>query len=561
MDNKIWEVKAKLSKSKINSKNIIDALLVNRDLKTDKQKKEFFNPTDPQDITLSEIDINKEQVEKSIKRIKTAIKKHELIIVYGDYDADGVCATAVLWETLDSIGANVKPYIPDRFSEGYGLNSETIKKLKSEDSNLGLIITVDNGIVADKPVLIANELGINVIITDHHEPAKKLPEAYAIVHTTKTSGSGVSWFFAREILKSFKSGSKKFFRSNLELVAIGTVADQLPLLGINRSLVTFGIKQLHETKRPGLVNLISAAGVDQKKIGMYEIGFVIAPRINSAGRLAHAIDSLRLVCTPSSIRALKLANQIDKTNTDRQKIVEEVVALAKITVGEVVEKNIIVIANEGYHEGVIGLAASRLVEVFYRPSIVISKGEKVSKASARSISGFSIIDAIRAHQELILEGGGHTMAAGFSIQTSNIDQFIKLIEQYSQKYVTSEMLQKKLKIDLQVPFSVLNFELAEKLEDFEPTGIGNPSAVFCTKKVNVVNAKALGKEGKHLKLVLSDDKNTVEAIAFGYGPDLGSLINQTVDIAYNLEINVWNGSRSLQLKIRDIILVDGKSKV
>lgn len=561
MDNRTWQIKNKLSKSKVNTKNIIDALLANRGLENKREKQKFFNPTDPQDITLSEIGLKKTQLERSISRIKNAIKKSELVIIYGDYDADGVCATAVLWETLNTLGANVQPYIPDRFSEGYGLNPETLKRLKSENSNLSLIITVDNGIVADKAVDQANELGIDVIITDHHEPSDNLPKAYSIVHTTKTSGSGVAWFFAREILKNIKHASKNFFKTSLELVAIGTVADQLPLLGINRSLVTSGIKQLHDTKRPGLVNLISAAGIDQTKIGMYEIGFVIAPRINSAGRLAHAIDSLRLVCTPNNIRALKLANQIDKTNTDRQKIVEEVVTLARTTVGEVVEKSIIVIANEGYHEGVIGLAASRLVEVFYRPSIVISKGEKVSKASARSISGFSIIDAIRAHQDLILEGGGHTMAAGFSIKTSKINEFTELIEQYSQKNITQQMLQKKLTIDLELPFSALNFDLAEKLQEFEPTGIGNPSAIFCTKNAKVVNAKALGKEGKHLKLVLSDGTNTVEAIAFGYGADLNSLINQTINVAFNLEINSWNGSRSLQLKVRDIILVDGKSKV
>ncbi|MBI4153482.1 single-stranded-DNA-specific exonuclease RecJ [Candidatus Woesebacteria bacterium] len=537
-----WEVLGKSSKFPPNLKEIEKILLRNRGVKGDKAKKEFLSPTSPDKLSLKSLGISKSQVKKAAQRIKKAGRKGEMIIVYGDYDADGICATAILWERLYSLGLNVLPYIPERFSEGYGLNAKSIKKLKEENPNLGLIITVDHGIVASSKVDVAKKLGIDVIITDHHQPGKKKPKSYSLVHTTQVGGAAIAWILAREI-KSSPGG--------LELVAIGTIADQLPLIGANRSFAKFGLEALNTTQRVGLNALYSEAAVVKGDIGPYEVGFIIAPRINAMGRLVHAIDSLRLLCTKKEGRARKLARLLNKTNLERQRIVEEVVLHAR---GSVVgTKGIIVLAHESYHEGVIGLAAAKLVEEFYRPAIVISKKGSVAKASARSISGFNIIEAIRKLEDDLLEGGGHPMAAGFSIETGKIDGFSKRINEVSASLLTEEVLTKKLKIDMEIGFAQLGEELLALVKSFEPTGLANPAPIFATRGVAIVEARVVGKEGTHLKLVLKKSGSTLEAIAFGLGGIYKSISPETkIDIAYILEENTWKERKSLQLKVKDL---------
>ena len=448
-----WEI---AKKGKV--EDITSVLLRNRGIKSQKDKKEFFNPTAPDKISLKSLGLSQKEINKAIKRIKTAKQKKEKVIVYGDYDADGICGTAILWEALYGLGLNVLPYIPERFSEGYGLNSESIKKLKSKDPDLSLIITVDHGIVADKKVDIARELGIDVIITDHHQPGKTVPKSFATVHTTKIGGAAVAWILSRELGK----------KSGLELAAVGTIADQLPLIGANRSFAKYGLEVLNKTKREGLLALFEEAAIKSGEIGPYEVGFLIAPRINATGRLTHAIDSLRLLCTKDKYRAKVLAGEIGRTNAQRQKIVEEVVLHARERLKDGVKDNVIILAHESYHEGVIGLAAAKLVEEFYRPAIVLSKKGKIAKASARSISGFNIIEAIRKLEGLYLEGGGHPMAAGFSISTVKIAKFTKGINKIAAQELTPEILSRRLKIDAEVHFNQLNQELFAKIRKFEP---------------------------------------------------------------------------------------------
>ncbi len=553
MNNKAkrWELLAKNKFS--DQKEVISTLLKNRSIETKKDREEFFDPTDPMKISLKSLGINEPEVKKAISRIKKAGKNKEKVIVYGDYDADGICATAILWETLYSVGLNVLPYIPERFSEGYGLNIESIKRLKSEDPNLRLIITVDHGIVADKKVDFARELGIDVIITDHHEPGNIKPKALSTIHTIKISGSGVAWVLSREILRNIRHTTYNIQQS-LELAAIGTIADQLPLIGPNRSIARYGLEKLNKTKRPGLLSLFEGAGI-KNEIGPYEVGFLIAPRINSMGRLEHAVESLRLLCTRDKSKAGKLARHMNSTNSDRQRIVDEVVTHAlSLSKGEV--PNVIVLAHETYHEGVIGLAAARLVEEFYRPAIVLSKKGKISKASARSVSGFNIIEAIRQLEDLYIEGGGHPMAAGFSIETSKIGEFGKRINKIAKGLLTEEILSRKLRVDLELDFSVLTWDLYKKLETFEPTGLGNPSPTFAAKRVEVLDAKTVGQEAKHLKLKLRQDGYIFDAIYFGGGEIYSKLTPDTkIDVAYQLEDNTWNGHKSLQLKIKDVRLL------
>jgi single-stranded-DNA-specific exonuclease len=532
---KKWEL---LNKEKPAGKDeIVSILLKNRNIKN---ANEFFEPKDPNKIGIKELGIKDESIKKAIKRIKQAKNKKEQVIVYGDYDADGITATAIMWEALHNFGLDVLPHIPDRFDEGYGINAESVKNLKLKIKNLKLIVTVDNGIVAYGGIEKAKELGIDVIVTDHHQKGEKKNGAFSVIHSTLVCGSALSWFFAKEL----------GFTNGLELAAIGTVADQMPLVGVNRSIVKYGLTELNKTKRPGLRAIFDSSKIES--VGTYEINYIIAPRLNAMGRLAQGVDSLRLLCTKNLSKAKELSELLDKTNLNRQKMVEEVVLSVFSNTRDKPLQKVIVVAGETYHEGVIGLAAGKLVEEFYRPAIVLSTKGKISKASARSISGFNIIEAIR-NVNLHLEGGGHPMAAGFSIETDKIDKFTKEINKYTDKLLTAELLEKKLRIDCEVGFEQLNYDLLTKLQKFDPTGLGNPGATFLTKQVELVSAKTVGREAKHLKLKLKQDEHFFDSIFFGGGEMYSKLPTGTkVDIVYSLEDNSWNGYKNLQLKIRDI---------
>lgn len=535
-----WEL---LNKTKVTESNLTAVLLKNRGLKTKSDMVDFLSPKDPMDIKLEKIGVDKEKIDKVITRITKAKKDKEFVIVYGDYDADGITATAILWETLHDFGLNVLPFIPDRFEDGYGIKAETVKKLKEKFADLSLIITVDNGIVAYSGIEEAKKLKIDTVVLDHHQKGEGELQTEYVLHTTEVCGSALAWFFSKEISKDVEVARK------LELAAIGTIADQLPLVGVNRSVVKFGLQKLAKTTRPGLLALIKESGI--KEIGPYEVGFVIAPRINSMGRLKNGLESLRLLCTKDKIKAIRIADTIGKVNKERQDIVDKVVASAfKKTAGDI--PNVIVLSDENYHEGVIGLAAARLVEKFYRPSIVISIKGDTAKASARSISGFNIIEAIRELSDLYIEGGGHPMAAGFSIKTENIDVFTKKINEVSKTFLTEDILQKKIKIDCELDFNLIN-SLIKKLQDFEPTGMGNPRPVFITKEVGVIDAKVIGRDMKHLKLKLERNGYIFDSIYFGGGENYSTLKSGSkISIVYSIEENYWNGTKSMQLNLRDI---------
>jgi single-stranded-DNA-specific exonuclease len=547
-----WRVIDK-TKKKLTTAKIVTKLLKNRGIKTKKDKEEFFSPVKPEKISLRDLGIKKPALVKAIKRIEKAKDNKEKVIIYGDYDADGICATAILWECLYSLGIDALPYIPERFSEGYGIKGKSVKELKKKYSGLGLVITVDNGIVAKGAVEKVNKLGIDVIVTDHHQKGKKLPKAHSIIHTVNTSGSAISWIFARELRRHFKHQQSYFPGNGLELVAIGTIADQIPLIGVNRSFAKFGLEALNATQRVGLLELFKEARVEKGSIGSYTVGFIIAPRINAMGRMKHAIDSLRLLCTKSPDKAKGLANYLGKTNAERQKIVDEVVVHARESVDISAGKDMIVISHEKYHEGVIGLAAAKLVDEFWRPAIVLSRGKRISKASARSIPGFNIIEAIRKFDSLLEDGGGHPMAAGFSIKTDKIDDFSKKIQEESAKMLTESILTPELKIDMEIGFDQIKYDLVRKLKEFEPVGLGNPTPSFVTKRVKVQDARLVGSARKHLKLSLEKDGKSFGAIGFGLGEDFGSLSRGSIiDTVYSVEENYWNGDVNIQLKIKDI---------
>lgn len=560
MNTKKWDI---LYRSRVSSiEYLVSVLLKNRGIKTKKDRDGFFNPPNPSNTSISSLGIKKTDLKRAIDRIKKAKADKEQVIIYGDYDADGITATAIMWEALHDYGLDVLPHIPDRFEEGYGINTQSVENLKSKIPNLKLIITVDNGIVAYEGVDKAKELGIDVIVIDHHTLGTKKNTALAVVHSTQTSGSGLSWFFVKELFSSIKYPVSNILQS-LELAAIGTIADQLPLTGVNRSIVKYGLSELNKTKRPGLLALFKESGIEKDNgqsvsIGTYEVGYIIAPRINAMGRLKHGIESLRLLCTKDKLKAFDIAQNIGNTNIDRQKMVDSVMAT---TLSELKNESkgptnkIIVISGENYHEGVIGLAAGRLVEEYYRPAIVLSVKGDIAKASARSISGFDIISAIRNSSDLILQGGGHPMAAGFSISTNKIEEFTKAINAYAGEQLTDELLQKKLKIDCEINFDQINYDLYNKLTEFDPTGLGNFTPLFCTREVRVVGVKSVGRENKHLKMKLEKGGANFDAIWFNANLSISLAAHQVIDVVYNIDDNSWNGYKNLQLKIKDMEMV------
>jgi single-stranded-DNA-specific exonuclease len=345
-------------------------------------------------------------------------------------------------------------------------------------------------------------------------------------------------------------------RDHLGLVALATVSDLVPLLGANRTLLKYGLLELHETKRPGLLALFKEAKIDQKTIGVYEIGHIIAPRLNAMGRLESAMDSLRLVCTTNNKRGAELAYKLASTNKERQNVTEEAVAHAKAKVrNSAFEKEkLLFVSDESYEQGVIGLVAGRLVEEFYLPSIVISKGDIYSKASARSVTGFNIIEFIRSELELLVDVGGHPMAAGFTVETTNLALLEKNLKTRAEKLLDEEMLKRSLKIDLELPILNLTQSLYDVIQKLQPFGMKNPEPTFLSKKLVIEDLRLVGNGSKHLKFNFQFPNSNFQigGIYFGGGENNKLLIGDSVDVVYNLSENEWNGNKKLQLKIRDI---------
>lgn len=471
-----------------------------------------------------------------VSRIKKAIKDRKSIVVYADYDADGICAGAIMWETLWKLGARVMPYIPHRVNEGYGLSEKGIDAVR-EQFDPALIITVDHGITAWDKVEYAQKLGIEVIITDHHVKPKKLPDCL-IVHTTETSGSGVSWLVAKALSEE----------APLELAAIGTIADLLPLTGLNRAIVKYGLEIMRKTKRVGLKALMTEAGITD--INTYAVSHLLAPRLNAMGRLEHALDALRLLCTKDDEKAKLLAEKLGLTNRERQKLTEDTVLQARSKVPKKL-KQLIFIAEKDYNPGIIGLVAGRLVEEFYRPAIVLSVGDDFAKASARSIPGFNIVEAIRSCSELLVDVGGHPMAAGFTVETKNIEKLKSKIEKLAEKELDEEKLTRVQKIDAELPLELATEKLWKELQALQPFGFGNPEPVFATRGVNARDVRIIGATKKHLKFRVG----SLDCIAFNMADLYGGLKpDLPIDLAYSIDMNEWNGRRSVQLKVKDISL-------
>lgn len=495
---------------------------------------------------LSEIDFSVSGLSEASERITNAIANKEKIVIYSDYDADGICGVALLWQALKALGASVMPYVPHRERDGYGLKIPAIEKLAGEGANL--IITVDCGITGAEAVDHAKNLSIDVIITDHHVADHRLPEAWAIVHDTKVCGAAVAWKLAQVITEH--TDPTKY----LDLVAVATIGDMVPLIGQNRILAKHGLALLNTTASVGLQALVQISGLKLGALGTYEVGHMLVPRINALGRIEHALDALRLLCTRNTQKAAQLAQVLNAANLKRQALTLKGLeqALAYVSEGKA-KGEIIVIASEVWTQGIIGLIAGRLVEEHGKPAIVMSKGEVITKGSCRSIEGFNIIETLRKTSGLLLDVGGHPMAAGFTIETKNIPAFAEKIKELARSLLDGRKLKRKLIVDALIPLRVIDQVLLDKIKLLEPFGVGNFEPVFMSRGMKVRSMRAIGNGSKHLKLTVEANDKLLEAIAFRRGDLMGKIKEWClVDIVYHVTLDTWNGNRKVQLKIRDL---------
>lgn len=498
-------------------------------------------------------------MDKAVSRIRKAIDSFERIAVYGDYDVDGVTATALLFSYLESVGANVMYYIPEREGEGYGLNCGAIDKLREMDINL--IITVDNGISAVKEVAHANTLGIDVVVTDHHQEGDVLPEAVAVVNPhrngskcpfTEYAGVGVAF----KLVCALEGDSMAVLENCGDLVALGTVADVVSLTGENRRLVRLGLRQLQNSGRPGLSTLIDMAGLTGKPITSTSIAFVIAPRINAAGRLGHAERAVRLLTSDDEDDAFLLSEELTNANKQRQAI-EQIIdrevyeMLAKDS--SILYDRVIVIAGEKWNGGVIGIFASRICERYGKPCFIISYDGDRAKGSGRSIEGFSLYEAISACSAHLTGFGGHTLAAGINLRTENIQDFRRAINRYAANQHPS-MPSPELLIDCQLPPSALTLQLCDASQLLEPFGADNPTPLIAVMGLRITDIYGAG-GGKHQRLTLERGGTIITAMKFSTpDEDFPFKTGDVVDIAVTLDKSNYRGKDSLTLIVRDIRL-------
>lgn len=494
---------------------------------------------------------------EAVARINRALLTRESIAIYGDFDTDGVTATALLTEAILMLGGKVVPYIPHRLEEGYGLNHGALESLY----NLGitLVITVDCGISSIDEVSRARERGLDIIITDHHSVPAIMPPALAVVNPKRAdsaypfselAGVGVAFKLLQALLRA--TGRELDEDRFLELVALGTVADLVRLLGENRYLVKCGLEVLNHTNRIGLQEMILHAGLTMGNIDTETISYGLGPRLNAAGRLDNAIISYNLLVTSSPNEAQELAALLETKNAERQRLTVEVLAKAKEKLLPISpDLPLLMVGGEDYPAGVVGVVASRLAEEFYRPALVLTLGQEVSRGSARSIPEFNIIAALRECHTLLSQYGGHVQAAGFTLPSENIAPLRERLLKIAASQLASIDLRPTLAIDAEIPLSFLGKENLQLMGQLPPFGRGNPPPTFLSRRVRVADCRQVGSNGDHLKLKLRDGNITWDAIGF----KLGSLINHIsprLDIVYSVRIEDWGGTELLQLNVLDL---------
>jgi single-stranded-DNA-specific exonuclease len=565
---------------------VIAQILINRGVKTPQDISEFLNPrisglSDPFELP---------GLRTAVKRVQEALKKGEKVLVHGDYDADGISATAILVYLLRKIGLDVYYFIPNRITHGYGFNLAGVEKAK--ELGVKLIITVDCGVTSFEAVALSQKEGIDVIITDHHEPLSSkeqqkaqsledkpvegnkqefyaadssysvhsslfLPDALAIIDPkvsnlqsplSNLSGSGIAFKFAQALEIMFH-GSCQMSNSLLDLAAIGTIADVIPITGENRILVREGLRLIENGVRQGLRALKRISGIDEKEMKSGLLPFTVIPRINAAGRTSDATDVVRLLLTDSEDEAIALSSWLDRLNTERQKIEEKIYQEALHKLSREGARSAIVLSSEGWHPGIIGIVASKIVETFYRPAFIISIEGHTAIGSARSIPPFNIYEGLAGCKEILTGFGGHKQAAGFRLNSDDISSFDKRINRIVEESLMEHDLTPALEIDADVNLSHINFNLMKELKLLEPFGLGNPVPLLGSKGLEVFYPRVVG--NNHLKMKLRQRAQSLDAIGFEMGSLFERLdVSTMIDAVFTPVINEWEGGRCLQLNLR-----------
>ncbi len=534
---------------------VLAQLLINRGITTPLEAEAFL------DNSLEQLydPFLMRDMDKAVERVALAKDRQERVLIFGDYDVDGITASVVLNQTLTQYGLEVVHHIPDRMDEGYGLNFNVAELARQEQASL--VIAVDCGITALKEVESLNGEGIDSIILDHHEPSEEgIPPAYAVVDPKRKdcpypfkhlAAVGIAAKFAQALFGAVP-------KDVLDLVALGTIADVVPLRGENRIFVKFGLPCIEHTENLGLQALMDVARIKGKKMRPYHAGFILGPRINAAGRMDSARHSLELLLSRDFQTAMDLASKLDGINLERQQlqksIIQEALEMVERDVNFNTEK-VIILAKEGWHKGVLGIVASKIVETFYRPAIVATLEGGIGTGSARSIGGFHLHDALSSCSDILKDFGGHRLAAGLTFQQAHLEELRRRLNDYAQKYLKTEDLTPVLLVDAQVPLGDLTVDLVNRIDLLEPYGEGNRTPVFCTRNLTIKShPMCLAKET--LKFWVSDGATTLSVVGFGMGRFKDQLVlNQIIDVAYELAIDDWNKAPTVQLRLRDIRLV------
>ena len=539
---------------KYNLNKLLATILVNRGITEEKQifkflnpkRNDFYNPYEMPDMDIA------------VKRIVKAIKNQEKTIIYGDYDVDGITSVTVLKSFLVERGLDVAEYIPNRLEEGYGLNENAVKEIANQGYTL--MITVDCGISAIEEVEYANKLGIETIITDHHEPGNELPKALAIVDAKRKdnkypfrnlAGVGVVFKLIQAIGTELNLDEKEYLKY-LDIVCIGTISDIVPLVDENRVIVKLGLKLVEQTRNLGLKAILQASGYS--KIDSSTISFGVAPRINACGRMGHQEEALKLFLSKDMNEVNELTQKLNEYNRLRQETEKNIYtdAIMQIERDGLANKNTIVVMGKNWHHGVIGIVSSKITELYFKPSILLCEEDDIGKGSGRSIPGFDLYEALTQCKNAIEKFGGHSMAVGISVKKENLEMFKKELEQISKERNIEEIVP-ILKIDAQIDLEEINKEMVESLKELEPFGEENKTPLFMIRNLKIDSIRALS-EGKHLKLTLKGNKNIVNAIGFNLGELSNDYkIGDKIDVVGNLEINSFNGVDNIQINIKDLM--------
>ena len=533
---------------------IVATILNDMHFKDDKEIEKFLKPkrTDFYDPFFMP------DMEKAVSRITKALKNNENITIFGDYDADGITSTTILKRFFHDINKECNVYIPNRLNEGYGLNKNAIKKLSEDGTNL--IITVDCGITAIEETKYAKELGIDIVITDHHEPGEEIPDAEAVVDCKRKdnkypfrelAGCGVAFKLTQALCKNLDLNENQALKY-LDIACVGTISDVVPLVDENRVIVKLGMLLLKQTKNLGLKQIINNAHF--KEFNSMSVAFGITPRINACGRLGHQGEALELFTTDNQEKATELAKKMDEYNIQRQleekRIYDEAITLLQEEAQTNGITNCIVLGHENWNPGVIGIVSSRITEKFYKPSILVCFDKDIAKGSGRSIEGFDLHKALMECDKYLTNFGGHSLAAGLSLNTKDFEKFKNMINEYAEKNIKDEDLIPTINIDLKLEDSQLNIEDVEELKLLEPFGQSNEEPIFMITNLKVVSIKTLS-DGKHLKLYLKN-QNYLDAIGFNLGERANELkIGDTIDIVGNLNINEFNNTKKVQMLLKD----------